>query len=66
MAYTIIEAKKDLYNKGKCFTKGNQYRIDKSIRSEASLIDTKVENDFGEVHIIGVWWRDFEIVYRGY
>jgi len=64
MAHTIIKATEDLFNSGKCFTKDKEYRIEKSLRSEASLMDLKIENDLGEDHIIGMWWRSFEIVER--
>jgi hypothetical protein len=59
---TVIKAKKNLYNKGKCFTKGKLYRINKTVRVAASLMDAQTINDLGEHHIIGNWWRDFEIV----
>lgn len=59
---TTIRAKKDLYNKGKCFTKNKTYIIKRDIISQSSLIDISIINDLGEPHIIGQWWRDFEIV----
>ena len=59
---TIIEAKKDLYNSGQCFTKGKQYEVNGNIRTEAGLMEARTINDIGESHIIGSWWRDFEII----
>jgi len=61
---TIIKAKKDLYNKGKCFTKGHEYRTERDVHMEASLMEAIATNDLGEQHIIGQWWRDFKIVKR--
>lgn len=59
---TIIKAKKDLYNNGKCFTKGRTYEVPKKITTEASLMETPVVNDLGEKHNIGSWWREFKII----
>jgi hypothetical protein len=59
---TIIKAKKDLYNKGKCFTKGRTYEVNKMINYESSLMDMTLINDMGESHLIGSWWREFKIV----
>lgn len=59
---TIIRAKTDLYNKGLCFTKGNTYEVPKHITTEASLMDIEIVNDLGERHLVGGWWREFEIV----
>lgn len=59
---TTIEAKKDLYNKGKCFTKGSQYQVNKDVKTEAGLMDCQTVNDQGEPHNIGSWWREFQIV----
>ena len=59
---TVIVAKKDLYNKGKCFTKGKEYEIEKTIHTAASLMDITITNDLGEDHTIGNWWREFEII----
>ena len=59
---TIIQAKKDLYNRGQCFTKGRNYQIEKTILTEASLMDIKIINDLGEPHNIGSWWRNFKII----
>lgn len=59
---TTIRAKQDLYNNGKCFTKNREYTIPKLIKTEASLMDVEIENDLGEPHQIGSWWREFEIV----
>jgi hypothetical protein len=55
------KALKDLYNAGKCFTKGKEYEVGYAYNN-ASLIDTTVTNDLGEPHIIGMWWRNFELV----
>jgi len=59
---TTIEAKKDLYNKGKCFTKGSQYQVNKDVKTEAGLMERQTVNDLGEQHLIGSWWREFKIV----
>lgn len=63
----IIRAKSDLYNGGKCFTKGGEYEIinmhqTHTPRVEAGLIDKYVINDLGEKHCIGCWWREFKII----
>lgn len=59
---TTIEAKKDLFNDGKCFTKGNTYVVQRDCVTEASLMDATTTNDKGEQHRIGTWWREFKIV----
>jgi hypothetical protein len=59
---TIIKAKKDLYNKGLCFTKGNLYEVNGHIQVTASLMDKMITNNMGESHIIGSFWREFTIV----
>lgn len=59
---TIIKAKKTLYNKGQCFTKGKEYTVNTDIKTEAGLMETIVTNDLGQPHRIGSWWRDFKIV----
>lgn len=48
---------------GKCFAKGREYTVksDRTITMEASLIDATVINDLNQSHIIGSWWRYFEI-----
>lgn len=56
-----IEAKKDLHNGGRCFTKGERYDAG-YINNLAALIETTVVNDQGEKHCIGMWWRDFKLV----
>lgn len=58
---TTIIAKKNLYNIGLCFTKGKEYTVNKAIKSPAGLMEATVTNDMGQPHIIGSWWRDFEI-----
>ncbi len=60
---TTIIAKKDLYNGGKCFTKGKEYKIkfSRPITVEATLMDAHVINDLGQDHVIGGWWREFKI-----
>ena len=60
--YNTITPTKDLYNNGKCFTKGKDYHVENPITTEANLMERIVTNDMGEPHIIGRWWRDFEIV----
>jgi hypothetical protein len=59
---TTIKAKKDLFNRGQCFTKGKEYTIEKTVSSKAGLIDAMTTNDQNEPHIIGIWWREFEII----
>lgn len=60
---TVIEAKKDLYNGGKCFTKGKQYEVNHQlVKTEAGLMNVSVTNDQGQRHLIGGWWREFTIV----
>lgn len=59
---TEIKAKKNLYNQGKCFTKGRSYFVNGSVINEAGLMDKITTNDMGEAHKIGSFWRDFEIV----
>ena len=48
---TTIKATKDLYNQGKCFTKGKTYEIAGSLQNTAGLIDRRVINDQGEAHV---------------
>lgn len=62
METTTIKAKKDLFNMGKCFTKGKEYTVNKKVELEASLMECRTTNDKGEKHVIGSFWRDFEIV----
>lgn len=59
---TLIKAKKDLYNSGKCFTKGRIYEVENEVRTEAGLMERRVLNDLNEYHLIGSWWREFTIV----
>jgi len=59
---TIIKAKKDLFNGGKCFTKGEKYTIEGEIKTEAGLMEKMTTNNQGEAHLIGSWWRNFEIL----
>jgi hypothetical protein len=59
---TTIKAKKDLHNAGKCFTKDKTYTTSQTVKTEAGLMDVQIINDLGEPHLIGSWWRDFEIV----
>lgn len=56
---SAIKAKKDLFNDGRCFTKGHIYKLSTPVSSLADLIDVIVDNDQGERHYIGNWWRDF-------
>jgi hypothetical protein len=59
-----IKAKKNLYNSGRCFTKGNVYTFDtyKTIVNTYSLIECIVTNDLGEPHIIGNYHKNFIIL----
>lgn len=58
----IIRAKVDLHNGGLCFKKGKEYKVHKTLPNRASLTEVKVINELGEPHLIGGWWRQFEIV----
>lgn len=60
--YKKIKAKKDLYNAGRCFTKGNVYELRYPIYNLPELMETIVINDLGEPHSIGSWWRSFSLV----
>jgi hypothetical protein len=64
METTTIKAKKDLYNSGKCFTKGQTYEVKRwdKVRTEAGLMECQTTNDQGEPHLIGAWWREFKII----
>ena len=62
MQKTIIRAKKDLFNQGKCFTKDKEYEVTKIVKSKAGLMEAHTMNDQNQFHIIGAWWRDFEVV----
>ena len=62
MDVTIIKAKKDLHNAGKCFTKGQTYTVNKLVKTNAGLMEATVTNDQGQPHIIGSWWRHFKII----
>jgi hypothetical protein len=59
---TKIECLKDLYNGGKCFTKGKVYTVEREIKTELSLIDVRLTNDLDEPHVIGHWWANFKII----
>lgn len=61
---TTIKATKDLYNDGKCFTKGKEYQLigGRIVKTEAGLMEAMTTNDKGEAHIIGSFWRNFKIV----
>lgn len=59
---TTIIAKKDLFNGGKCFTKGREYTTIRDVKNAAGLMEAMTTNDQHEAHIIGSWWREFEIV----
>ncbi len=59
---TTIKAKKDLYNGGKCFTKGKTYTVNQDVKTEAGLMEARTINDMDQTHIIGSWWRNFKIV----
>lgn len=62
MIYTI-RAKNDLFNAGQCFTKGKCYEVETSrvLTTNASLMETHTYNDQREMHLIGSWWREFDI-----
>lgn len=61
---TTIKATKNLYNNGKCFTKGKEYKLigDRVVKTEAGLMEAMTINDQNEPHIIGNFWRNFKIV----
>lgn len=60
---SVIRAKKDLYNNGKCFTKGKEYETTKTINNQRDLLDNaRTINDNGEPHYIGLWWKHFKII----
>lgn len=59
---TTIKAKKDMHNNGKCFTKGRTYKVIGEVKTEAGLMERMTTNDLQEAHIIGAWWRNFEII----
>jgi cellulase/cellobiase CelA1 len=59
---TLIEAKKDLYNGGKCFTKGKRYEVNRYVEELYQLMNVQVTNDQGQPHSIGIWYKDFKIV----
>jgi hypothetical protein len=59
---TIIRAKKDLHNDGKCFTKDQEYKVSKDVTQASGLMEAITTNDQNEQHIIGSWWRHFKIV----
>jgi hypothetical protein len=58
-----IRAKNDLFNNGQCFTKDKIYTVEtsRSIFTNASLMDMKTTNDLNEKHLIGSWWREFDL-----
>lgn len=58
---TIIIAKEDLYNGGRCFTKHNEYEVSKQINKQSDLMDVTVTNDQGQPHRIGIWYKSFKI-----
>lgn len=62
MPNTKIRCKKNLHNMGLCFSKGTVYECDFYIRSEHQLIDKMIWNDLKQPHIIGMWYKYFEIV----
>ena len=59
---THIKAKKDLYNNGLCFKKGGIYELTTPVNSLAGLMEQRIDNELGESHIIGSWWREFRAV----
>lgn len=59
---TVIEAKKDLYNGGRCFTKGKTYTVSKHAKNQSELMDARAINDLKEPHVIGTFYRHFKII----
>lgn len=64
----LIKAKKDLFNAGQCFTKGQTYELGQyeRVSTNSGLMEKIVINDQGERHIIGQWWREFSIIPNKY
>lgn len=62
MPNTKIRCKKNLYNNGLCFSKGTVYECDFHIDNKTQLIDRIVWNDLKQPHMIGSWYKHFEIV----
>lgn len=54
-----IKCNKDLFNDGKCFTKGKIYETNISLKDNSSIINAVVVNDLGERHHIGMWYKHF-------
>jgi hypothetical protein len=59
---TTIKCKKNLYNGGLCFTKGNEYTTNIVCRNQSDLLDANAINDQGQRHGIGGWYKEFKIV----
>ena len=59
-----IKGKKDMFNGGRCFTKGKTYSLlhYREVSEPYGLIDAHVINDMGERHLIGMWYRNFKII----
>jgi len=59
--YTKIRCNKDLFNDGLCFKKGKIYETP-SVSVRHQLIHTKVVNEKGEPHLIGMWYGNFTLI----
>ncbi len=60
--YTTIKAKKHLYNYGRCFSADHFYKVVGEIKTAAGLMEARAINDQDQWHVIGNWWREFEII----
>lgn len=56
-----IKCEKDLFNNGKCFSKGETYQTNREVYNPSDLIDSHATNDLGENHLIGMWYKYFKI-----
>lgn len=54
--------KQDLYNQGKCFSKGKIYETNRYIDSQPQLMNVTLANDLGQPHQIGGWYKHFKIL----
>jgi len=59
---TTIEAKKDMFNGGQCFTKGQTYEVNGYVEEQYQLMERQAINDMGQPHKIGLWYKNFKIV----
>jgi hypothetical protein len=62
MLTNTIKAKIDLFNDGKCFTKGKYYQLLRPIGQRHELMNAMAINDLGQSHQIGLWYKHFTLV----